>query len=1334
MHGDTAIEIVYPGGDFAALRGTPGLIEERILGKLRFFVPTDAVKGVPAIARLVERFPVMGSATGGLHRPQQYAPTWPDTPLADLLDGATLRVVREPGHRPHLAVNEMAARALSAIADPERVPWQGVFFWPSDVQNLLKGLRAALRDPRLSRKARGNTLILLSAIARVSSHQNGLIALLEQDDREEMAIALAEERFHQAWYAIGGGRISAGLGFEALYAEPLFGETAEKLQSSIGNADAAVLELVARIGNPANWNSLGLNREQALRVAAHIADLLERKYGPTAERVLRYWAEEVGAYLYTRRQRQNGNPDRGSARRPEERRKGLGKPLYSPQTLRAPEVVTQTRDEIRKQIFPTARAESAERAGDSLRSHAAEAGRSYAQAEHALKLARAQFGRMSWADNLAFINRVEANERQPDEKLQQIADTIRTLLDDARDEVQGLGTGKLQSFYETYFPHIWRKAAEAEAVFKKVFAKRPIEGPKSFLKKRKYETFAAGVEAGLEPVSENAIDLVLLKLQEMYRYLLAHQFLNEMKRSGLARYVPVIKIRKAPEGWAQIPDPIGTVWGPPHIGVKESVDEEVWNGLTRLAGRLGIDHRRIATMRGGRWGFAVPAEERVVTRYAGPESVLIHEIGHILDTRYGLGANLVNAAAYKQELRDLADLRISADDSTSQQKYYRGSREKIANMVALYVHNRRRFQQVAPAAFRYFDNFVRSRPELEELASIEYGMALKTMRTRYPVGGLILRGYYYMPAEAAHIVKNFLSPGLGRFAWYRGARGFSNFLLQFQLGFSAFHLGFTSYDAAVSRLSLALEYAARGNVGTAAAKAVSSLWAPVTNPLKGHQIYKAYLEGVIDDPELAEYVRSLVEAGGRVKMDEFYRTKARERFVAAWRRSDIGGMLLNALPGFTEATMWPILEWLVPRQKLGVFADLARFELSRLRPDAGLEERRRAFAKAWDSVDNRMGQLIYDNLFWNKTVKDLLMISVRSLGWNVGTFRELLGGYADWARFSRDVVRYGNYRIRGGGGGQGGIFGGGGSGRPPVTPPAVTHRMAYTLALPLFTAMVGGVWTWLATGKPPEDRKDYFFPRTGGTDEAGHPERVSLPGYMKDQVHWYLHPVQAARNKLNPALTMTAEMLQNEDYWGTEVYNANDPVVKIALDLAQHVGKGFVPYAASNLLREKGRGASPAMQAAPFVGITAAPSYIDQTAAQRMMQGFLNEGHKGSQTEAAAERARKRRELAGELRRKDPKARAHAIAALREGALTANDLRKAAASASRNPDVARYKLLTIGQALEVYRAAGESERGRFQLVALQKLAAALRNSSQDERKQLLERYGDVIQLLRKKAA
>src|SRR5260221_1033701 len=112
----------------------------------------------------------------------------------------------------------------------------------------------------------------------------------------------------------------------------------------------------------------------------------------------------------------------------------------------------------------------------------------------------------------------------------------------------------------------------------------------------------------------------------------------------------------------------------------------------------------------------------------------------------------------------------------------------------------------------------------------------------------------------------------------------------------------------------------------------------------------------------------------------------------------------------------------VPWQKLGIFADLARFELERLPQGAPRNQVREVMGRAWDSVDNGMGMLRYDNLFWEKWIKDMAMVSMRSVGWNIGTLRELGGGGMDLAKAiaNKGMGKHSEF----------------------------THRAAYTLALP----------------------------------------------------------------------------------------------------------------------------------------------------------------------------------------------------------------------------------------------------------------------------------------------
>src|SRR6185312_5079823 len=109
------------------------------------------------------------------------------------------------------------------------------------------------------------------------------------------------------------------------------------------------------------------------------------------------------------------------------------------------------------------------------------------------------------------------------------------------------------------------------------------------------------------------------------------------------------------------------------------------------------------------------------------------------------------------------------------------------------------------------------------------------------------------------------------------------------------------------------------------------------------------------------------------------------RMMTAFREGNVFKGVVMAPWAAIEKVAEPLMKWWVPRLKMGVFAEMARYELQRLGPNASDIEIRRALARAWDSVDNRLGQLVYDNLFWHKATKDVAMASVRSVGWNVGT-------------------------------------------------------------------------------------------------------------------------------------------------------------------------------------------------------------------------------------------------------------------------------------------------------------------------------------------------------------
>jgi hypothetical protein len=355
-----------------------------------------------------------------------------------------------------------------------------------------------------------------------------------------------EEAFHRAML-----RATDGNGLEEAHAAAFLqstdalraaAEIVRQTRPYVGNNSEVAEELAARLAL-GEWDKLKLTAAEAGDAWTRFADLVASQYKQGRE-ILNYGpGTEVHGHQADAGNRARQTDDRVAGQKHAPRgTEGKG-PRYrfavqqppapnfaptprprtatqhAPQTVKAGsplidsavELWQSTRDDLRKNLNAYALAPDANTAGLSLREHAARSAQSFARAEKALDAARKLFATRTWDENLNFINRMEVGDPQPDLALQAIADTMRQLLDSHRIAVQKLGKNKLTTFYENYFPHLWKRGKEAESIFRAIFGKRPIEGTKAFLQQRKFKSFQEGVDAHLVPVSENPVDLVLLK-------------------------------------------------------------------------------------------------------------------------------------------------------------------------------------------------------------------------------------------------------------------------------------------------------------------------------------------------------------------------------------------------------------------------------------------------------------------------------------------------------------------------------------------------------------------------------------------------------------------------------------------------------------------------------------------------------------------------------------------------------------------------------------------------------------------------------------------------------
>lgn len=802
---------------------------------------------------------------------------------------------------------------------------------------------------------------------------------------------------------------------------------------------------------------------------------------------------------------QKANQEKIIARQKSALSSETGSIMIPPDLVDAVEHLQKSSEEISNIVAPS---KAAPLATQITREQLGKMARAYDMAEASLKDSHDVLEKRSKEENLNFIDNLERGNPQRSENLQVIADKLRELLDDKRKEIQDLGTGKLDNFIENYFPHIWDQGEKEVGQAVQKASKRPFEGQKSFLKKRSIEFTKEGVQAGLTPVSYNPVNLALLKMREMDKYIMAHRTLNELKDEGLAKFVKVDG--DIPEGWQKIDDRISTVM-------------------------------------------------------------------------------------FKSD------------------------------------------------------------------------------------AGLTISGHIYAQPDTARIINNYLSPGLQKSAIYQAYRYAGNIINQFQLSLSAFHLGFTTVDSIVSKFALALNELASGNLLKAATNVMATPFSPITTLIKGNELLKAW-RGQGQNASDNVIAEAMASGGGRARMDQFYATKASDQMKHYFETGRVFKGIYSIPFSLLDISSKPTLEYIVPRMKLGAFSDIMKMEMQN-NPNMTHEEIRELSQRAWDSIDNRLGQMVYDNLFWNRTFKDLLMGSVRSVGWNLGTLRELAGGAVDYADAIKDTVMGKKTEF--------------------------TYRMAYLAALPVIVGTLGAIMQYIRTGKGPQEAKDYFFPRTGGVDEHGDPHRIALPSYMKDIYHYSQSPVTIVLNKLNPLLAMMAQMFENKDFYGTKIRNEDDPLVKQAMAEVAYIAKQAIPFSIRNMQKNQQAGNKSLFDTVgPWVGITPAPYDIDQTKAEKLAHEIsMSHQEIGGRTEEQMERSRLISDLTRQYKTGDPKATENLYKAYEMGAISHRQMEQVIVHSSLTPLQRSVKNMTLEETERVYAKANDEEKSQIESMLNRKRVA-----------------------------
>jgi hypothetical protein len=235
-------------------------------------------------------------------------------------------------------------------------------------------------------------------------------------------------------------------------------------------------------------------------------------------------------------------------------------------------------------------------------------------------------------------------------------------------------------------------------------------------------------------------------------------------------------------------------------------------------------------------------------------------------------------------------------------------------------------------------------------------------------------------------------------------------------------------------------------------------------------------------------------------------------------------------------------------------------------------------------------------------------------------------------------------------------------------------------------------------------------------DDAGN--RVSLPSYMKDIYSWGHDPLTAAGHKANPLFSQMVEMLKNREFVGTEIRNADDPIIQQLMDTGKYVGKQYLPFSIRNLQEQSKRGSNLKSQAGTFFGVTPAPSYINNSdAVNRAIEYQRANRGQGTRTKAQAEASERRRELADKIRKGEQ---------VDLSGLSPRDAKSIQQAARESKLVRSSKSLPTEQLLKVSEVANPDELKELRPILMRRLGNLGRSHDPDEAAELAARIRNAL--------
>ena len=555
--------------------------------------------------------------------------------------------------------------------------------------------------------------------------------------------------------------------------------------------------------------------------------------------------------------------------------------------------------------------------------------------------------------------------------------------------------------------------------------------------------------------------------------------------------------------------------------------------------------------------------------------------------------------------------------------------------------------------------------------------------------GMVKTGEYWIQEDPGRMLNNMLSRDYIRDTKLgTSLMGIKNFYTAIELGLSPFHAVAISLEQIASGAGIGLRKIINlGDVKGGIKDVLTAPFSPKTTFSLGRKYFKFATAKEFENspegksflqknPRAKEYLDDFFQGGGLVKQHDDLKNNVYKALKENMGKDNYIGAGLRALPALNEGVMDPLFNVYIPSLKIGLF--MKEFPLilaeNKSRLDSGKVTREELSRKTIDGIDNRLGEMNFDNLYWNKTFKTSMQFMLRSVTWKLGNIRQMGGAAPEQAIEFVNAIKENR--------------------RPNLSP-----KMAWLFGLSLTQVVLASVIQHMSLDDDDKDKeikdfKDIVAPRINSADNK---ERVVIPTYYKDLLHFWHAPTEYVSSGVSGPFGKMNDLWNNEDFYKYNIYDETDPIYKQLIDAGKYAAPKPFSITSAQKMKEKGEPVS--KQALSFMGFNKAPGYLEHSDLESEILDLYSIRNTSVKPLKMKEANDKKKEIREMYKKDISKAQEMANEAVKEGLLRPTQVTRLFRDVAKNEDAMVFFFKRLPESDKEYLATKmtEEEKKKFNI-------------------------------------